>query len=485
MSGNYQSRVFTFINKRTNELKNNCAQGWRHIKVAVVWSGQILLYPLQLIAQTTKIFKHQLPAPPQQRSLPFQPVPDINIEQALDLVVESGYPIEIATAATLTVARRMSSDLRSINPTIAGMSILDDDRIMEEWEWEIEHSPQQSRQATRTKPIVRGLSSLLSDRQLVLVTTENELLDILTLTQQQEIRRRIGMDLAIDWSQWHHHQLSVDRTDKQLVKAEESLLLNGNTIEGFSIVDRDLIQLSSADREIQPPKLLSRLHDWWQSLMITPTTTQQSIEFNLDSPPQLLPNSYLFTPQPPQISRWLDLPQLPPFIEDALTDPEDRSALEILTKLQPDWLKQWWSYYREYFYIPAKSELEIVQQPTEFQLTPVVRQSDLKIETARKAKFRATPKHQELLVGGASRNENRGAGKLSNQSFKNIEYQPDWIEITSETIGYKTSLLARLLAWLDLIVLKVENWLIKIWQIFSGALPSGITHPTRQTKVDR
>jgi hypothetical protein len=455
MPGNYQSRVFTFISKRTDRLKDTCAKGLRHIKVAVVWTGQILIYPLQLLAQKIGSFQPQLAPPPPQKSLPH-PASDINIEQALDLVVSSGYPIEIASPTALKVEQRSASDLRSIDPTTIGITISDGDRIPEEWEWEIERTPVRSRQVIRTKPIVRGLSSLLIDRQLVLVTTENELLDILTLAQQQEIRRRIGMDLAIDWSQWHHQLSSTDRPGKQLAKAEKSWRIDGSSI------DRDLIQLSSVDRDLRSPKLLARLHDWWQNLTVTPTSTPQSIftgKSTSDLPPQLPPHSYPFTPQPPRSSRWLDLPQLPPFIENSPATAEDRPVLATLAKLQPDWLNQWWSYYREYLYIPAKSELEIIQQSAEFQLTPVVRQSDLKIEAARKTKFRATPKHQQLL--------GRVTGQLSSQSFKNIEYQPDWIETTSETIGYKTSLLNRLLAWLDLIMLKIENWLIKIWQLIT------------------
>ncbi len=454
MSGNYQSRVFTFISKRTDRLKDTCAKGLRHIQVAVVWTGQILLYPLQLLAQKIGSFQPQLAPPPPQRSLPH-PASDINIEQALDLVVENGYPIllqkssanEIASPTALTVEQRSSSDLRSRHPTTAEITIPDEDRIPEEWEWEIDRTPVRSHQATRTKPIVRGLSSLLIDRQLVLVTTENELLDILTLTQQQEIRSRIGMDLAIDWYQWHHHHLSSDRTDKQLLQADRSLLLDGMRI------DRKLL----ADRDTRSPNLSERLQNWWQGLTATSTPISNSLaELESKLAPQLAPNSYSFMPQPPSSSRFLDLPQLPPFIEEALTPQRERSVLETISQLQPNWLKQWWYYYREYLYIPAKSDLEIMQS-AEFQLTPVVRQSDLKIETARKTKFRAAPIHQQLL--------DRGAGKLSSQSLKNIEYQPDWIETTSETIGYQISFLAKLLAWLDRIVLKIENWLIEIWRL--------------------
>ena len=94
MSDPYQSRIFTFIGNQANQLKNTCAQGFRHLKVAVVWGGQILLYPFQLLAQTT-IFQPQIASPPSRSTLP-QPTPDINIEQALDLIAATGYQIELA-----------------------------------------------------------------------------------------------------------------------------------------------------------------------------------------------------------------------------------------------------------------------------------------------------------------------------------------------------------------------------------------------------
>jgi hypothetical protein len=475
MSGNYQSRVFTFISKRTDRLKDTCAKGLRHIKVAVVWTSQILLYPLQLLAQKIGDFQPQLAPPPPQRSLP-QPTADINIEQALDLVVSSGYPIlfqrdsanEIATAADLIIVERSSSrELHSIRPSMVGISVADDDRITEteEWEWEIEARTPQSRQATLNKPIVRGLSSLLSDRQLVLVTTENQLLDILTLAQQQEIRRRIGMDLAITWERWYQHSLGTDSIDRQLSPAEKVSFIDRTEFAQIEGKHQHLPQLSSVGPDVRSPKLIERLHDWWQNLTTkSPISTQQSLELANESSAelsqQLLPNSYSFTPQPPQISRWLDLPQLPPFIENPPAPPHDRPVLETLAKLQPDWLKQWWHYYREYLYIPAKDDLQIIQQPTEFRLTPVVSPIDLDRQTSLKTKFRAVAKPQNII--------DRGAGKLSKPNYQNIEYQPDWIEAESETIGYNVSLIAKILGWLDRLMLSIENWLIKIWHLITS-----------------
>ena len=246
MSQTYQSRIFSFISSRTNQLKDTCAKGWRHLKVSVVWSGQILLHPLQILAQATKILKPQLsPAP--------QPTPDINIEEALYLIETAGYSIKIAipesfdsdkpkfdTALSTSLGLSIHQEpnqpdsieytstyqpqptsranftarvLASISKSKSYLKYqpLADDRFLET-EAIVKANPSlpptnltqfdrtEDRQInyTPSKPIVRGLSSRLSDRQIVLVTTDNELIDTLTISQQQQIRHRIGIDLA-----WH------------------------------------------------------------------------------------------------------------------------------------------------------------------------------------------------------------------------------------------------------------------------------------------
>jgi hypothetical protein len=451
MSGNYHSRVFTFINKRSNELKDSCAKGLRHLKIAVVWSGQILLYPLHLLAQTAKIFQPQLSPPPPQRTLPSQPEPDLNIEQALDLVAGAGYPIAIATSAALSIEDRSSIDLQPWNVAQHHPAIANDNSIED---WEIDSSPPSSRQATQTKPIVRGLSSLLVDRQLVLVTTENHLLDLLTPAQQQELRRRIGIDLAITWQQWQTHELPHDE-DRQLLSA-------GGATERSHLNGKNFPQLTATMRS---PKLSQRWHDWLKNLTTTPSdnlmppieTTMTRVESA--SVRQLPPTSYPFTPQPPHISRVLDLPQLPP-INELPTTSQTNSIQKTISKLQPDWLKQWLNYYRDYLHIPAPADRQIVHQPAEFQLVPLVKPTEITIDSnSKKIRFRPTPAHQ---------NFDESSSKLTHQQARDLEHHPDWIEAQSETIGYKTSLIAKILRWLDRVMLKVENWVIKIWHIVTN-----------------
>jgi hypothetical protein len=462
MSGNYQSRVFTFISKRTNRLKDTCVQGFRQIKVAVVWSGQILLYPIQLLAQKTKIFQPQLKAPASQKSLP-EPVSDINIEQALDLIIEAGYPIFIAERGSLTVPEdrfSVGDATRTRNPVSkskGSMIVREDVSNLGHYDpdtddWEVaSYSPRRSSQVVAKKPTVRGISSLLIDRQLVLVTTANELLDILTISQQKEIRRRIGIDLAIDWHQWHTGEL-IDNHGHQQLSANRDLFLTDET----SIQQ---LAIAGSEENSSSPTLFERWDNWLQSFKLkspdeaTPIAPEITDKIEPKSLLQLPSADYSFTPQPPTLNRYLDLPQLPPIREDLATPIQDRSVSNKIAKLRPDWFKQWWKYYREYIYIPSNEDSQIVHQPSEFQLIPIESKSEEK----------RSQQHSSLVKSDYPIDQI--SDNLSIHVEPESEYFQDWIDADSELIGYSQSPLAKFLAWLDRIILRIENWLIKIWNM--------------------
>jgi hypothetical protein len=487
MSGNYQSRVFTFINKRTSRFKDTCAQGFRQIKIAVVWSGQALLYPFHLLAQTTKIFQPQITPPAQNPVLP--PVSDINIEQALELVVDAGYPIVIAERGCLTTAdsqgesrqQPVATSTRSIvvSEDSSNLGYYDPDTD----DWEVaSYSPRRSQPVVTKKPIIQGLSSLLIDRQLVLITTENEVLDILTSSQQQEIRRRIGMDLAIDWYQWSTGEILAHHAPAQLADLQQLSLADGH--------DRPLAIASGEDRS---STFIDRFQDWFQSLIAKPaeslaeplcagrrfangTRIVQSSDITpkkLDriaskSPRQIAPSSYNFTPQPPSIERFLDLPQLPPINEPESLIVPTSSIQQTLIEFQPQWLKRWWSYYREYLSIPTTEfnefeQSQLIHQPAEFQLTKIEEYSYNIIKQIDRDNRLAIDTAGTNNISYSQSKSNESSGNLGRRIFQNVEHNPDWIETEAEQVGYSQSPIAKLLEWIDRLLFQVENWVIKTW----------------------
>jgi hypothetical protein len=272
MSQTYQSRVFSFISSRTSQLKDTCVKGWRHLKVRVVWGGQILLHPLQILAQATKILKPQLP----------QPTPDIDLEDALSLIQTAGYSIAVAiplsspaapTESSLTYqpprfsyrqrrgyANREATPTnfisRALNSIGKSTEILKFNRSTEDrflvsssqadlaqFDSILDDSPPErlgDRQINYTpvKPTIRGLSSRLSDRQIVLVTTENQLIDTLTIAQQQQIRRCIGIDLATTWERWQTSTFKPQQTPPILPDRSQLLLTRETSLPTESLLDQ-------------------------------------------------------------------------------------------------------------------------------------------------------------------------------------------------------------------------------------------------------
>jgi hypothetical protein len=448
MSQTYQSRIFSFISSRTNQLKDTCAKGWRHLKVKVVWTGQILLHPLQILAQATKILQPQLPPS-------AQPTPDLNIEEALSLVETAGYPIEIAiptpplvanppyqspqppktnfisTAARVFKGRQSltlqqgNDDRLVVNDRLFDLSTLNTNN-----DRQIDYTP--------LKPIIRGLSSLLSDRQIVLVTTENELINTLTIPQQQQIRRRIGMDLATTWERWQTSTINPQQPTQILPDRSQLYLSSESNPPSESLLDRFNNWLYNFSRQPEPENSV---------IQPKPSSSENNI-------PQLLPSIYpetfpisITTPLQNRSffleDRWLDLPQLPPIMDTNL-DPPPKST-NMLTKFQPNWLKQWVSYYQDYLYIPDTNH-EIIQVG-EFKLTPIEPEYDT---------MKADPKIRQLRSGAVS-------SKLAVKPNRDLEYHPDWIDTTVEDIGYDRPILSQILTWLDRVVASIENWIIKIW----------------------
>ncbi len=475
----YQSRVFTFVSKRANQLKDSCAKGLRHLKVAVVWSGQILLSPLQWLARVTRILPPQLPPPPQRPLLASQPVSDINIEQALELVEAAGYPIlfqrgsanEIAQDSAIAFDCYRSTNIevgsRQAAPTnewqavradleLAQNSVLTVDRSVSEPALSYRANASTTVATSHNnshiappKKTIRGLGSLLSDRQLVLVTTENELLDILSLAQQQEIRRRIGLDIALAWHQWQTLKLGGDLNPRLSGGDRLSLTTNSNFIDGAA---------PKQQRQLPPQNLFDRFTARFDRKKLSRNSSPVRAEdlriTERQVPKRLLPARYSFTPQPPTVDRPLHLPQLPPIkAEDRVARPDDK----IVARFQPDWFKKLWSYYQEYVYISTPIDSSIVYQPPqEFELIPLDSKPNKVIDDRADLEeiFDGLPRSQRIF---------ESANNLTKKVDRKLEYQPDWIEAISEEVGYSQSLFSRFLAWLDRLFLAIENWAIDLW----------------------
>ena len=178
-TGPYKSRFLNFLNRQVLHVSDRVEKSVRQIKVAAEWGAQILLYPVYLFVQTGRVARHQLhqsvgrgKLPPSSSNKPQQPPTDRPIQQVL-AVVNSQEDGETGRQGDRETSRIRSSS-SSPHPT------------------------------PYTPHPIQGIASLLEQRRLVLVTPDNQILDILTQEQQRQLRQRIIWEVA---DYWYYHRV--------------------------------------------------------------------------------------------------------------------------------------------------------------------------------------------------------------------------------------------------------------------------------------
>ncbi|NMG10652.1 hypothetical protein DP117_28775 [Brasilonema sp. UFV-L1] len=115
---------------------------------------------------------------------------------------------------------------------------------------------------------MQGIASLLANRNLVLVTAENEILDILTPQQQEKLQNRILEEIATYWRSWQSPQLGdetkllpeIDRLLNKLISGKKEITPalpesteteNKNQYQSLPIISRGLPLLDAAIAQIE------------------------------------------------------------------------------------------------------------------------------------------------------------------------------------------------------------------------------------------
>ncbi|NJR64937.1 MAG: hypothetical protein HC772_05860 [Leptolyngbyaceae cyanobacterium CRU_2_3] len=207
-SRRYQSNLFNFLSRQSMRLRDQTGQTWRQAKMAAVWGVQILLYPLYVGFQATRLAGKQL------RHTVRQVLPKLQaIQQPQPLVkpgaVKSGAVVE-AKAGSVWVADTPIQ--RSLQFLTHFQLVLPGDRTIRQLDPHDTDSPGMRvviggsalSGATAIQPAaiqVQGIASLLGSHRLVLVGVENQLLDVLSPDQQMLLQRHLVWDLAIYWRQ--------------------------------------------------------------------------------------------------------------------------------------------------------------------------------------------------------------------------------------------------------------------------------------------
>lgn len=217
MTGRYQSKVFNLLSRYSMKLRDQSAQTWRQARVSAVWSLQIVLYPIYVAYQSGRLAGKQLQQTARQTVPRLRAATKRLLSAEPHLFPESDAPIQ----QTLDIARSLDVHLPDQQPV---MLLAETDtpaaerelaRFMQQ-QFDLAEDSQPAEEALEIAAVrIRGIASDRTTRQLVLVTTRNQILDLLTPEQSDHLARRIVAETALYWRQ--QRQFRLPETDRLLV----------------------------------------------------------------------------------------------------------------------------------------------------------------------------------------------------------------------------------------------------------------------------
>jgi hypothetical protein len=210
--GAYQSKLLKFISKQSRQVADTCDRTWREIKVTALNATQILLYPAYLLVQGSRMLARQLRESTQKVDLPeleeFVGDENQNLSE-LEIGSESAIGEILHLAENLLLPSQTATGSHSfsfvINSAKADIQSLSEIQLggkttkaqkTSVLETHLAKTQISSVAEITNKPQVQGIATFIAARTLVLVGTENQILDILTPEQQELLEGRITWEVA-------------------------------------------------------------------------------------------------------------------------------------------------------------------------------------------------------------------------------------------------------------------------------------------------
>ncbi len=208
--GRYQSRLFNFFHKQSRRFGEGFGRSLRQLQVATSWSLEALSKSIYLLIQkAADSAGTQLPGTAAESKLYLQPLEEPSSDSAIIRVIENvetryvnsstNQSRKMVVGASHSLPNQTSQDART---TMIQTSEQDARTTM------IQTSEQDARTTLKSSSAkIQGVASQLSSQNLVLVTSENEILDILTPSQQQALENQIISEIANYWRSWRLSQV--------------------------------------------------------------------------------------------------------------------------------------------------------------------------------------------------------------------------------------------------------------------------------------
>ena len=179
--GRYQSRLLRYLNRQYIRWSDRRDRAIRHGQVATTWGAQVILYPFFMLFQSAQLAGRRLQqflglsnSPPS----PQLPPSDTPVRRVLEVAQSFYLPAAQANKPALT------ENAKPISFKVKG--------------------------SENPSPIA-GIATQQEQRNLVLVNEENEILDILTPEQQQQLNEKIILEVE----SYLHQRHSIDQIESE------------------------------------------------------------------------------------------------------------------------------------------------------------------------------------------------------------------------------------------------------------------------------
>lgn len=472
----YQSKVFNFFNQQSRRLSQKLESTIRNLQVATKWSVEALLYPLYQALQPDKLIgkRLQTSAKTTQTYLKSHTPPpaDAPINNVLELV-----------KSLPSAAASESETLQNVKSS--GFFGRTWEKITHSFGWlQSQKAPKLPSENTLQHhiPTVQGIAVKLETRNLVLVSDNNKVFDVLTIAQQRNLHETINQEIAeysqvlqLVAAQKEQNLLpEIDRILNKLTNSSDSSITNvpenQNTLEIKSYPGTILAFLDTALAQLEAKAIVPVKQQSQGIIKVAKTQLdifiygKEQVEArgeisvnadNLEQPtlniPALIESAinYFFggrkIPQLREDEKDYKFHEIPNQTVNRFID-----SRQIQTS---DFNGDSWLTWGDLF-----GNLEITSNTTEDKNQEVLNTVGRKV-FKNKNTVSSTPE--------SSFANEREAEK---QQQKQHRLTPDWIETTATFIGYEKHPLEQILEWLDYIMLWIEMIFMNMIYFFKGLL---------------
>jgi hypothetical protein len=485
-SSRYRSKLFNFVHQQTRRLGEQVERAVRHLQVAANFSLGAILYPIYLLIKkiTEPVDKQLHTAQPnrrlelQEQSINSQPQTPPSTDTPIQKVLQAVEKLEILGKGeqSFTPKRKNTPPVPPSTPPawtfptpvlfISSFfayfaSSLPAGCSASTWfTLSPTHSSNQPNLTpspiTETSPktlntsnsvkilphhnsLLRGIASQLGNRSLVLVSAENQILDILSPQQQEKLQMQMTVEIANYWRWW---RLTSVKDETQLLPEIDRLLtkltgsgigselpalpqkavtlldsavasLESNAIAPISRASQEVIQVVQAQLNV----LLYGKEQGITSTNQAVSTEEQNQTHSIQALIWEAVNYFFGDRKGKQLEE---------------TTPASQESRKFPNQSQ-----------RKQMFVGSSGDVVKSEIPSDGITTSWLTSSDLFGEFDKESK----PVSQRSKGGGSK-----------------VEAKPDWIETKAKTIGYVKHPLEVILAWLDSAMLFVEKIVVNIFQ---------------------